>query len=173
MAEPNAESGYTDRYALLNPEVEALLSVLTRKQELFCREYFISLNGRAAAEKAGYKGNPNTLRAIASENLTKPNIAAVMDAFFQRKAQEFEINAGVIEAEYWKLYHDALNAGERAVARQCLKDLGEHHAMFVKVIASTDAAGLADRLNRGRERMNARQMREAGADPRPEAVAER
>jgi len=36
-------------------------------------------NGQESAREAGYKGNDNTLRAIASENLTKPNIQKAID----------------------------------------------------------------------------------------------
>jgi len=159
--------------ATYSPELEALLSELTHKQEAFCREYFIDLNATQAASRAGYKGNPVTLSAVGCENLGKPRIVAVMELFFERKASETEINAGVIEREYWNLYQEARNNGERAVARACLKDLGEHHAMFIKVVASAEASELALRLASGRSRMNtAQQERAAGASPGPVAVAE-
>lgn len=154
-----------------DPELESLLSELTPKQELFCREYFVSLNATDAAVKAGYGNTRESASAIGLENLGKPRIIAVMDLFFDRKASEIEINAGVIEREYWKLYNMALNDGDKAVARACLKDLGEHHAMFIKVVASAEASELALRLANGRSRMNdARAQREAGESPRPVAV---
>ena len=88
-----------------------------------------------------------------------------------RKASDIDINAGVIEREYWKLYNVALNDNNLAVARACLKDLGEHHAMFIKVVASAEASELALRLAGGRSRMNdARAQREQGAAPGPVAV---
>ena len=46
---------------------------LTAKQQRFVEEYLVDPNGRQAAMRAGYSAN--TARAIASENLTKPNIA--------------------------------------------------------------------------------------------------
>jgi phage terminase small subunit len=51
---------------------------LTLKQALFVKAYLGEArgNGVKAARFAGYRGNEATLRAIASENLTKPNIAA-------------------------------------------------------------------------------------------------
>lgn len=161
------------RYARLDDQLEALLHDLTHKQQLFCREYFICLNGRKAAQAAGYKGNANTLRAMGSENMAKPAIIAVMDAFFERKASDIEINAGLIEREYWKLYNVCLNDGDKGVARQCLKDLGEHHAMFIKVVASAEASELALRLAGGRSRMNdARKLRASGESPAPQAVGD-
>ena len=47
---------------------------LTAKQAQFVNEYMMSLNGTQAAIRAGY--SPKTARAIASENLRKPEIAA-------------------------------------------------------------------------------------------------
>lgn len=50
---------------------------LTPKQEAFTEEYLANgFNGVQAAKEAGYSGDDATLRAIASENLTKPNIAS-------------------------------------------------------------------------------------------------
>lgn len=49
-------------------------SGLSDKQRIFCLEYAASWNGTRAAIKAGY--SEKTARAIASENLTKPNIQA-------------------------------------------------------------------------------------------------
>ena len=46
---------------------------LTAKQQRFVEEYLVDPNGTQAAMRAGYSAN--TARAIASENLTKPNIA--------------------------------------------------------------------------------------------------
>ncbi len=52
---------------------------LTNKQKVFIEHYLASWNGTEAAAQAGYGGkktNRATLRAIASENLAKPNIKA-------------------------------------------------------------------------------------------------
>jgi phage terminase small subunit len=45
---------------------------LTLKQEMFCREYLVDLNGTQAAIRAGY--SEDTAKEIASQNLTKLNI---------------------------------------------------------------------------------------------------
>jgi len=51
---------------------------LTKKQEMFCREYVRNgHNGDNAAVFAGY--SKSTARNIASENLTKPNIKAFIE----------------------------------------------------------------------------------------------
>ena len=50
--------------------------MLTAKQQRFVEEYLVSLNGTRAAIRAGY--SPKTARAIACENLNKPEIAAAV-----------------------------------------------------------------------------------------------
>ena len=144
----------SDRLARYGAELEALLTELTPKQELFCREYFIDLNATQAAKRAGYKGSVNTLRSVGSENMAKPAILAAIDAFFERKCEDIEINAALIEREYWSLYRECRDTKDKPVARACLKDLGEHHAMFIKVVAQAETVELARRLATGRERMN-------------------
>jgi len=53
---------------------------LTTKQQLFIEAYLSNgFNGVEAARAAGYRGSYATLRVIAAENLTKPNIKARID----------------------------------------------------------------------------------------------
>ncbi len=157
---------------IYHAELEAALKALpTRKMEAFCRFYFIDLHGTQAARDAGYKGNDVTLASVGYENLIKPQIVSVMELFFERRANEIDISASVIEREYWKLFQLCMNEGNRSVARSCLKDLGEHHAMFIKVVATAEASELAARLASGRSRMNvAADLRASGDQPAPVAV---
>lgn len=53
---------------------------MTDKQKVFCEYYIQSWNATQAARQAGYKGNDDTIRAIASENLTKPNIKEYIES---------------------------------------------------------------------------------------------
>lgn len=48
--------------------------MLTPKQKVFCEVYIQTTNATEAARQAGYKGNAQTLGAIGSENLKKPQI---------------------------------------------------------------------------------------------------
>ncbi len=68
--------------------VDTKLPKLTYKQKAFIDAYLgeAKFNAYKAAKIAGYKGNGNTLRAIASENLTKPNIKAEVAAHFEANA---------------------------------------------------------------------------------------
>lgn len=54
---------------------------LTAKQKAFADAYVgpAKLNGTEAARIAKYKGSDGTLRVVAHENLTKPNVRAYID----------------------------------------------------------------------------------------------
>lgn len=60
---------------------------LTGKQRQFVNLYVANgFNGFRAAKAAGYKGSDDTLRTMASENLTKPNIKAAIEAHMKAMA---------------------------------------------------------------------------------------
>lgn len=63
--------------------MEEKLPALTNRQAAFVREYVQSWNATDAARRAGYSGSDGTLRAIGSENLTKPNVDAAIKAAIQ------------------------------------------------------------------------------------------
>ena len=50
---------------------------LTKKQQRFCDEYLIDMNGTQAAIRAGYSAK--TAKQIANENLTKPDVRDYID----------------------------------------------------------------------------------------------
>lgn len=66
-------------------------SNLTDKQAAFVREYLVDLNAAAAARRAGY--SESTARAIGAENLTKPHIAAALQAAMDERSKRTEITA--------------------------------------------------------------------------------
>jgi phage terminase small subunit len=59
---------------------------MTRKQELFCDYYLISLNATEAARQAGY--SKKSAKAIATENLAKPAIKAFIEERMSQKTKE-------------------------------------------------------------------------------------
>jgi len=63
---------------------------LTDKQERFCQEYLIDLNGTQAAIRAGY--SESSAKEIASENLTKHNIQERIKALQEQIALRLEIS---------------------------------------------------------------------------------
>lgn len=77
------------------------MSKLTPKQELFCKEYLIDLNGTQAAIRAGY--SEKTARSVASENLTKPDIQERIFALREKRSKRVEINADRVLSELGKI----------------------------------------------------------------------
>ena len=59
---------------------------MTEKQKRICDEYLVDLNGTQAAIRAGYSAK--TARAIAAENLTKPNIREYIDERMAEKEKQ-------------------------------------------------------------------------------------
>ncbi len=69
---------------------------LTARQLRFIDEYMIDSNGAAAAVRAGY--SPKTAREMASENLSKPHISAVLRERQAQVSSELQITCtGVIK----------------------------------------------------------------------------
>jgi phage terminase small subunit len=64
---------------------------LTPRERRFVLEYLVDLNATQAAIRAGYSAR--TARQIASENLTKPDIKAVVDAALEERARRVEVKA--------------------------------------------------------------------------------
>ena len=101
-------------------------SALTPKQRRWIDEYLIDFNGAAAAVRAGY--SPKSARAIAHENLTKPNILAVIQARQAAMARELQITRqGVIQGllEAVSMGREQQNPGAMVCAlREVAKILG-------------------------------------------------
>ena len=70
---------------------------LSAKQETFCQEYLVDLNGTQAAIRAGY--SPFSARDIACDLLTKANIRARVDELMAARSMRTEITADVVIRE--------------------------------------------------------------------------
>lgn len=68
-----------------------VMTKLTAKQAMFCKEYMADLNSAAAAVRAGY--SVKTAKEIGSENLTKPNIKAEIDRLMKKRTEKVNITA--------------------------------------------------------------------------------
>ncbi|SET17061.1 terminase small subunit [Thorsellia anophelis] len=68
--------------------------MITKKQELFCREYIINFNATQAAISAGY--SEKTATKIGSENLTKPDIQNRISELLNERVERNEINADYV-----------------------------------------------------------------------------
>ena len=106
---------------------------LSDKQASFIRWYcsaLVNMNGTEAARRAGYKGNDQTLAAIAAENLRKPKIREEID---RRIAKATAAANVTIEKILWELqvtYERASEAGKFSAAVRCLELQGKYLKMF-------------------------------------------
>ena len=92
---------FDPRRAVMTAGLDATMSDLTDKQARFVEEYLVDLNATQAAIRAGY--SIDTARQIASENLSKPNIAdAIAEAQAARSART-QITVDAVVAELGKL----------------------------------------------------------------------
>jgi phage terminase small subunit len=65
--------------------------VLTAKEELFCKEYLVDLNGAAAARRAGYA--KKHARSIAFQCLERPDVREVIRKGMAERAKRVEMTA--------------------------------------------------------------------------------
>ena len=117
-----------------------LFSDLTSKQLRWVDEYLIDLNGAAAAVRAGYSSK--SARSIAHENLTKPDIQAVIHTKQAALAQELYITRqnviqGLLEAiEMGR--HQRNPAAVVGALREIAKLLGLYEPEVKRVALTSD-----------------------------------
>ena len=115
---------------------------LTKKQEMFCKEYIIDLNATQAAIRSGYSFK--TANRIGAENLTKLVIQEEVQKLMNKRSDRIEVEADdvlksilrtrntceqylLIETEYGlKLDNTALNG-----LNKNNELLGRHKGLFV------------------------------------------
>jgi phage terminase small subunit len=85
-----------------------MMEKLTDKQELFCKEYIIDLNGTQAAIRAGY--SEKTARAIATENLAKPNIQDRITELRAEREERLKIDADWVLRQAVKVHERCMQA---------------------------------------------------------------
>lgn len=97
---------------------------MTKKQAVFCDEYLVDLNGTQAAIRAGY--SPDTAAAIASENLTKPNIRARIDKALAERSRRTGINADLVLEELGRLMRvnaaDVINIADATISNSASRE---------------------------------------------------
>lgn len=67
---------------------------MTPKQEMFCREFLIDLNGTQAAIRAGYSAK--TANRIATEILSKPEIKRRIEELKQQRQEVIGVDASYV-----------------------------------------------------------------------------
>ena len=74
---------------------------LTPKQQQFVEEYLIDLNATQAAIRAGY--SPKTAKSIGQENLTKPDVAAAVEAALAARSRRTQVTADMVLLELGRI----------------------------------------------------------------------
>lgn len=97
---------------------------LTPKQEMFCKEYLIDLNGTQSAIRAGY--SEDTARVIAQENLLKPAIQEYIAELKAPREAELQINAQWVLNQAVKVHNMTLEDKDHTNALKSLDLIGKH-----------------------------------------------
>ena len=124
---------------------------LTKKQDLFCQEYLVDLNATQAAIRAGYSAR--TAHVIGQENLTKPAIAAAVQAYMNARSKRIERKADDVLTDLQRVKTDAMKQvidkdgnslmSNHAGALKALELEGRHLKMFTDKMEVTGANGEA------------------------------
>ena len=111
---------------------------LTPKQQRFVEAYVWPASGNAseAARLAGYRGNPQTLRAVGHENLTKPDIAAAVKERTEKALESMGADEVLRQVSLIACGHEPnARVSDRLRA---LELLGKYHALWTEVQAVRD-----------------------------------
>ena len=112
-------------------------SILTPKQDTFCREYLVDLNATAAARRAGYSAR--NADKIGSELLGKTGVAARISALQAEAAKRNEITLDDVIQMLVEDRRDAKAAGQHGPAVRAAELLGKHLGAFTdRMILSQD-----------------------------------
>ena len=97
---------------------------LTAKQEMFCREYLIDLNGTQAAIRAGYA--ESGAKVEASRLLTNANVIEYIAELKAPREQKLEINAEWVLNQAVKVHNMTLEDKDHTNALKSLDLIGKH-----------------------------------------------
>jgi len=94
---------------------------MTRKQQLFCDYYLISLNATEAAKKAGY--SERTAKQVGSKNMTNLDIKAYIDDRMAQKTKEL-----IAKQDEVLIYLTKVLRGEENELKPLVVSCGEGHS---------------------------------------------
>lgn len=97
---------------------------LTRKQEIFCEEYLIDLNGAAAARRAGYV--ESNAADTASDLLLRDAIRQRIEFLMEERRKRIGVNQDYVLNKLLEIS----NAGSESGQIRSLELLGKHQRMF-------------------------------------------
>lgn len=111
---------------------------LTAKQQRFCEEYLIDLNATQAAIRAGY--SEKTAKEIASENLTKPNIAEFIQKALEERSERTKVDADYVLNRLSEI--DNMSVRDIMNDDMTLKPLSEWPDVWCSSISAIDVSEL-------------------------------
>ncbi|HBF39786.1 MAG TPA: terminase small subunit [Firmicutes bacterium] len=151
---------------------------LNDRQERFCQEYIIDLNGKQAAIRAGY--SEKTAEQIASRLLRNVKVSARIEELQKKVIDKIGLNQEWVLKELQRVYsrcivpeeiekwdyeqRQLIGTGEFMFdskgANRSLELLGKHLGMFADKLKIEDTTNYADKYKAARERAkNARKQR--------------
>ncbi len=111
---------------------------LTFKQRAFAEHYAVTGNGAQSAIKAGY--SEKTARAIAAENLTKPNVAAAVARAKELHDAGAFLTREKILARTWEIALESRDPKAQVAActllARCFGMIRDKHEIVAKIQAS-------------------------------------
>ncbi|MEQ8710235.1 MAG: terminase small subunit [Rhodospirillales bacterium] len=105
-------------------------SGLTAKQAKFVEEYCIDQNGTQAALRAGY--SEKTAYSIASENLRKPEISAVILERMAEHRARCESSIDGLTRKLWDICTAAMHRNQNSAAVQAVMAIARLHGFLNK-----------------------------------------
>lgn len=125
-------------------------SELNAKQQRFCEEYLIDLNGTQAAIRAGY--SKKTASAIAVENLQKPAINSYVAKLKETRSEATKITANRILRELSNIAYgnmkDFIDFDENGIKLKPKEDIGDDNLGIISELnleTKTDKEGNVSR----------------------------
>lgn len=117
------------------------MAKLTPKQEMFCHEYLVDLNGAAAAVRAGY--SEKTANRIASENLSKPDIMERVTELKRERVEKVARTAQDVLNDIIAVTAQAREEGDLKTALKGLELQGKHFSMFTDKVQNEHSGGIS------------------------------
>lgn len=119
--------------------------VATKKQKAFAREYIDSGNGTQAALKTYDTTSKDVAKSIASENLTKPNVRALIDGYAEKAATNIQTLAERAKNESVRL-----NANKDQLDRAGYNTIDKSISLQAKITPNERIKAIAEWLKSGK-----------------------
>lgn len=114
---------------------------LTPKQEAFCQEFLVDLNGAAAARRAGY--SEKTAHEQAAQLLAKLSIAERIAMLKQERAEKVAVTAADVLKGVIEVTLQAREEGDLKTALKGYELQGKHIGMWTDKVQTEHSGGIS------------------------------